>query len=437
MTLPPAEADGEQPLQIDTLPADLAPLFLERLTFTNLLALRLVCSRLNAMAYAVTKVTLNRRGHLYIPLLRKFSAVQSLTLEGFEQSWIPRLACVLGVFPRLVKLCLRKSRSGGGGPVPQQMLTDGVMLGVVGALQAGACPLLNNLNLDERLPEEMALQLATVMPPNGGLLFATIQAHEAVVRAMLSRGAHLEAELDEGETALLVAAYHACPAITKLLLQQRAEVNTRRQDGATPLIMAANRGNAETALVLLGAKADVGATMNDGVSPLQRAADKGHAAVVTLLLRAGARVDHRTSNGISALWMAAKAGRAEVVSLLLEAKAEVDALLSDGGSRGTVERWPSWRRHVWPPSISSWGRTRRRRLKARGPPSAFVKRGTSPQVPPSHPASPWPRARTIRCAFDRHAQARRCSRRRTRGTRRSCSGCSRTAPRSTLTAATG
>ena len=58
---------------------------------------------------------------------------------------------------------------------------------------------------------------------------------------MLSRGAHLEAELDEGETALLVAAYHACPAITKLLLTQRAEVNTRRHDGATPLIMAANR----------------------------------------------------------------------------------------------------------------------------------------------------------------------------------------------------
>ena len=189
----PADAadDDDLPLRIDTLPADLAPLVLERLTFSNLLALRLVCSRLNSMAYAVTKVTLNRRGHLYIPLLRKFSAVQSLTLEGFEQSWIPRLACVLGVFPRLVRLCLRKSRAaGGGGPVPQQMLTDGVMLGVVGALEAGACPLLNNLNLDERLPEATALQLAGAMPPNGGLLFATIQAHEAVVCAHAQNEAH-------------------------------------------------------------------------------------------------------------------------------------------------------------------------------------------------------------------------------------------------------
>ena len=286
-----APAEG---FSFDALPADLFPLFLERLAFPHLLNLRLCCRRLNTMSLALTRLTLTRPEQLFIPLLRRFADVQFLTLKGYQPSWVPRFACVLTVFPKLVRLCLTKDRHQSLAP---QMLTDGPMLALIGALQAGACPHLYNLNLDERLSEEMALQVASAMLPDGGLLFATIQAHEGVVLKMLDRGAFLEASLEEGETPLIVAAYHACPAITKTLLEHKALVNSRRNDGATPLIMAANRGNTETVEVLLAACAEVNAAMHDGVTALQRAADKGHAHVVAALLRGKAQVPPRPSTG--------------------------------------------------------------------------------------------------------------------------------------------
>ena len=47
----------------------------------------------------VGRLTLTRRAQLTIPLLRRFPAVQYLTVDGYVHDWIPRLACVLAVAP--------------------------------------------------------------------------------------------------------------------------------------------------------------------------------------------------------------------------------------------------------------------------------------------------------------------------------------------------
>ena len=52
------------------LPAELAPLFLERLAFPHLLTLRLASVRLNTLSLLVTRLTLTQRNQLFIPLLR-------------------------------------------------------------------------------------------------------------------------------------------------------------------------------------------------------------------------------------------------------------------------------------------------------------------------------------------------------------------------------
>ena len=304
------EAEPDAGFSFDALPPELAPLFLERLAFPHLLSLRLCCQQLNMLSMGVTRLTLTRCEQLYLPLLRRFVGVQSLTLEEYEAHWIPRLACVLGVFPRLLRLCLVKAQAQA---TALQLQTDVPVLALVGALQAGACPSLYNLSLDERLGEEHAMLLAEAMAPDGGLLFATIQAHravdgappphrpqppppppppplpppptlpppapavactltlspspwqahEGVVRQMLARGAYVEAPLEEGETPLIVASYPASPAITALLLQHKAQVNARRNDGATALIMAAHRGNTETVELLLASRAEVAAAMHE------------------------------------------------------------------------------------------------------------------------------------------------------------------------------
>ena len=157
------------------LPPELAPLFLERLAFPHLLSLRLCCQRLNTLSMGVTRLTLTRSEQLYLPLLRRFVAVQFLTLEDYQASWVPRLAICLAVFPRLLRLCLVKTKATAAADGPQ-LLTDGPMLALVGALQAGACPNLYHLSLNERLDEVMAQQVASAMVPDGGLLFAAIQA---------------------------------------------------------------------------------------------------------------------------------------------------------------------------------------------------------------------------------------------------------------------
>ena len=169
------EAD-DAGFSFDALPPELAPLFLERLAFPHLLSLRLCCQHLNMLSMGVTRLTLTRREQLYLPLLKRFVGVQSLTLEDYQAQWVPRLACVLGIFPRLLRLRLVKAKAQA---TALQLQTDGPVLALVGALQAGACPNLFTLSLDERLSEDHAMLVAEAMVPDGGLLFATIQAHRA------------------------------------------------------------------------------------------------------------------------------------------------------------------------------------------------------------------------------------------------------------------
>ena len=151
------EAEADAGFSFDALPPELAPLFLERLAFPHLLSLRLCSKSLSTLSMGVTRLTLTRCEQLYLPLLRPFVSVQSLTLEEYEAHWVPRLACVLGIFPRLLRLCLVKTKAQA---TALQLQADVPVLALVGALQAGACPSLYNLSLDERLAEEHAMLLA-------------------------------------------------------------------------------------------------------------------------------------------------------------------------------------------------------------------------------------------------------------------------------------
>ena len=78
------EAEPDAGFSFDALPPELAPLFLERLAFPHLLSLRLCSKSLSTLSMGVTRLTLTRCEQLYLPLLRPFVSVQSLTLEEYE-----------------------------------------------------------------------------------------------------------------------------------------------------------------------------------------------------------------------------------------------------------------------------------------------------------------------------------------------------------------
>lgn len=103
-----------------------------------------------------------------------------------------------------------------------------------------------------------------------------------VVRLLLDRGAHVDANDTSGETALMGACYWGHADVAKLLLDKGSDVNARSVDGTL-------KGHAEVVRLLLGKGANVHAKAADGYTPLGRARENKNVAVVRLLEEAGAR----------------------------------------------------------------------------------------------------------------------------------------------------
>ena len=126
--------------------------------------------------------------------------------------------------------------------------------------------------------------------------------------------------------ALLEAARRGDAAAVRALLAKGADVNAAPGDGMTALHGAAERGQQNVVTLLLGAGAQASAvTRLGGYQPLHLAARGGHADVVTALLAANAEATAPTTTGATALHFAAAAGSAPAASALIDAGAAVDA----------------------------------------------------------------------------------------------------------------
>ena len=226
------------------LPEELLAVVCEQLSFKDLRAAYGSCRRLQYVAPRVTRIIVDRVSQLRLPLLRPFGAsLRCLEVENASSSWVPQLSCVMGALPALQRLFIRRRKDHGAALLP---FSEPALLSLVGALDAGACPGLHHLNLDERLAEDKVALLAGAMRPSGGLLFAASHGHESVVAAMLERRADVETCLEDGASALLVASYHADPSIVSRLLVHGASVHASRADGVSALIMSSNRGHLPT-----------------------------------------------------------------------------------------------------------------------------------------------------------------------------------------------
>jgi ankyrin repeat protein len=121
--------------------------------------------------------------------------------------------------------------------------------------------------------------------------------------------------------------------VVRALLQKGADVNAAANDGMTALHWAADRGDAEMAEMLLYAGAHPDAVTRIGqYTPLHVASRQGKVAVAKALLDKGADVNAKTTNsGATALHMAAASGNAELISLLIDHKADVNAREGESG----------------------------------------------------------------------------------------------------------
>jgi hypothetical protein len=135
-----------------------------------------------------------------------------------------------------------------------------------------------------------------------------------------------------GETRLQMAANDGHEALVGAMLAKGADPNHGGMLECAPLCVAAMKGHHAVARLLLGGGAGANEANGNGATPLFVAAQQGHTQTVALLLEHGAAVNHVRQNGATALMMAAKNGHGVVVDALLASGAAMDQVTTVGGS---------------------------------------------------------------------------------------------------------
>jgi ankyrin repeat protein len=135
------------------------------------------------------------------------------------------------------------------------------------------------------------------------------------------------------DTATVAAAAQARDAAAvRALLKRGADVNAAQGDGMTALHWAALNGDRELASMLLYAGANGRAlTRLGGFTPLHLAAQSGADGVIEQLLGAGSDANLRTSTGATTLMLAAASGSTKAVDLLIARGVDVNAIESAHG----------------------------------------------------------------------------------------------------------
>jgi len=155
------------------------------------------------------------------------------------------------------------------------------------------------------------------------------------------------AHQDDLDARLFLAVLDGSADVIRNLISVGANVNRQNEDGLTPLFGTAMWGHPEAARTLLAAGANPIARAYDGVQPIHAAAAAGHAEMLKVLVEAGAPVDARTSDGGTALALASAKGQLAAVRVLLELGAD-----PNGGD--TLGRTPLMYAAVAPPDVGEW-----------------------------------------------------------------------------------
>ena len=161
-------------------------------------------------------------------------------------------------------------------------------------------------------------------PGNSPVADAAMRRELDAVRALLAKGADVNAPQADGMTALHWAARAGDVPLTALLLGAGANVKSVTRVGAhTPLHVASEQGNAPVVAALLKAGADPRALTATGVTALHLAAMAGSASAIASLVSQGANVNAREPEwGQTPLMLAAAQGRSEAVKALLQRGAD-------------------------------------------------------------------------------------------------------------------
>ncbi len=158
------------------------------------------------------------------------------------------------------------------------------------------------------------------------LMDAAVDGDLQSVKALLAKGAEVNAVNDRGGTALTLAAYQGHLDVARELIANGAEIDIKDKDGKTALSAAVERGHTAIAQELLARGADPNVKGHWGHPILKAAAVQGHAEIVNALISHGADTK---AHGGTAFRHAASKGHNDIVRSLLAAGVDVNAATKD------------------------------------------------------------------------------------------------------------
>lgn len=154
-----------------------------------------------------------------------------------------------------------------------------------------------------------------------------------IIKKMIAQGVDIEAENEDGETALYLACDWEKPEVVSLLLKAGANINIKGKYKDSLFYEACESGNEDIVSMLVKAGADVNSKNRYKNPALFAACENGNSEIVSLLIKAGANINLRNEDGETALGRFCKnedIEDTEIVSVLIDAGAEVNIADSNG-----------------------------------------------------------------------------------------------------------
>jgi ankyrin repeat protein len=174
----------------------------------------------------------------------------------------------------------------------------------------------------------IALALTALLAPASGrppLVDAARNGNIDALRALVQKGADVNAADADGTTALHWSSYRDEVATADLLIRAGAAINAANDLGATPLWTASLNGSETMVRRLLSAGANPNAALLSGETPLMVASRSGAPAIVEQLIAGGADVNAHAARSQTALMWAVSQQHADVVKVLLAHGADKSA----------------------------------------------------------------------------------------------------------------
>ena len=141
-----------------------------------------------------------------------------------------------------------------------------------------------------------------ITPPNkkGEMIIDEIRKPEPnlnLVSDLITLGANLDWQDNDGITALYMCVYWNSPEIAKMLLDAGADVNIQNNNGWTALYTSVYKNHPDIARMLIDAGADVNIQDNDGKTALHWCARWNRPEIARVLIDAGADKTISNSRG--------------------------------------------------------------------------------------------------------------------------------------------